>query len=100
MALRKEPDRRYASVEQFASDIRRHLRDLPVSARRDTFENVTTVLISFSGREQPATIFRFNSNIHALNGMTLGIVNDTFENGVRGCCACDEKHDPNESNPN
>ena len=36
MALRKEPQRRYASVEQFASDIRRHLENLPVIARKDT----------------------------------------------------------------
>ena len=37
MALRKEPQRRYASVEQFSEDIRRHLEGLPVSARSDTF---------------------------------------------------------------
>lgn len=37
MALRKEPLRRYASVEQFAEDVRRHLENLPVSARKDTF---------------------------------------------------------------
>jgi len=36
MALRKEPQRRYASVEQFARDIRRHLDNLPVIARKDT----------------------------------------------------------------
>ena len=36
MALRKEPQRRYASVEQFAADISRHLGNLPVSARRRT----------------------------------------------------------------
>ncbi|HVE60103.1 MAG TPA: protein kinase [Pyrinomonadaceae bacterium] len=36
-ALRKEPARRYASVEQFAGDIRRHLEGLPVIARPDTF---------------------------------------------------------------
>ena len=35
-ALRKEPQRRYASVEQFAADIRRNLADLPVVARKDT----------------------------------------------------------------
>lgn len=35
-ALRKEPLRRYASVEQFAEDIRRYLSDLPVIARPDT----------------------------------------------------------------
>ena len=37
MALRKEPQRRYASVEQFAEDIRRHLEGRPVIARKDTF---------------------------------------------------------------
>ena len=36
-ALRKEPSRRYASVEQFSEDIRRHLEGLPVGARKDTF---------------------------------------------------------------
>jgi serine/threonine protein kinase/Tfp pilus assembly protein PilF len=37
MAMRKEPERRYSSVEQFAEDIRRHLEGLPVIARKDTF---------------------------------------------------------------
>jgi serine/threonine protein kinase len=36
MALRKEPERRYQSVEQFSEDIRRHLEVLPVRARKDT----------------------------------------------------------------
>jgi len=36
-AMRKEPQRRYASVEQFADDIRRHLEGRPVSARRDSW---------------------------------------------------------------
>ena len=36
-ALRKEPERRYASVEQFAEDIRRHLVGLPVTARQDSW---------------------------------------------------------------
>jgi len=35
-ALRKEPERRYASVEQFSEDIRRYLAGLPVLARKDT----------------------------------------------------------------
>lgn len=35
-ALRKEPQRRYSSVEQLAEDIRRHLHNLPVAARKDT----------------------------------------------------------------
>src|SRR5205807_10034495 len=37
MALRKEPERRYQSVEQFSEDIRRHLESRPVHARKDTF---------------------------------------------------------------
>jgi len=37
MALRKEPQRRYVSVEQFAQDIQRHLQHLPVMARQSTF---------------------------------------------------------------
>jgi serine/threonine protein kinase len=36
MALRKEPARRYASVDQFADDIRRHLDGRPVRARQNS----------------------------------------------------------------
>jgi serine/threonine-protein kinase len=36
MAMRKEPERRYTSAEQFAEDVRRHLDGLPVLARPDT----------------------------------------------------------------
>ena len=36
-ALRKEPERRYTSVEQFADDIRRHIDGLPVLAINDTW---------------------------------------------------------------
>jgi eukaryotic-like serine/threonine-protein kinase len=46
MALRKEPERRYASVEQFAQDIRRHLEHLPVVARKDTFGYRTSKFIT------------------------------------------------------
>jgi serine/threonine protein kinase len=35
-ALRKEPDRRYSSVEAFSGDLQRHLDNLPVSAREDS----------------------------------------------------------------
>ncbi|MFT5232300.1 MAG: serine/threonine protein kinase [Candidatus Krumholzibacteriia bacterium] len=37
MALRKEPERRYASVDQLSEDIRRHLSGQPVLAQPDTF---------------------------------------------------------------
>jgi eukaryotic-like serine/threonine-protein kinase len=36
MAMRKEPDRRYASAQQMASDIQRHLDGMPVIACGDT----------------------------------------------------------------
>jgi tetratricopeptide (TPR) repeat protein len=36
MALRKEPERRYQSVEQFSEDIRRQLEARPIFARKDT----------------------------------------------------------------
>ncbi|MEP6923316.1 MAG: serine/threonine-protein kinase, partial [Pyrinomonadaceae bacterium] len=35
-ALRKEPERRYHSVQEFCEDIRRHLAGLPVTATADT----------------------------------------------------------------
>jgi tetratricopeptide (TPR) repeat protein len=36
MALQKEPQRRYLSVEELSNDIQRHLRHEPVKARRST----------------------------------------------------------------
>jgi eukaryotic-like serine/threonine-protein kinase len=36
MAMRKDPQRRYASVAQLSNDIERHLQGLPVVARKDT----------------------------------------------------------------
>jgi tetratricopeptide (TPR) repeat protein len=36
MALRKDPRRRYASVEQFSEDIRRYLDGLPVKAHKES----------------------------------------------------------------
>jgi Tol biopolymer transport system component/serine/threonine protein kinase len=37
MAMRKEPARRYTSVANLMTDIRRHVEGRPVSARKDTF---------------------------------------------------------------
>lgn len=37
MAVREEPARRYASVQQFAEDIQRYLDKLPVTAQKDSF---------------------------------------------------------------
>jgi len=36
-AMRKEPARRYETVERFADDIRKHLADEPITARADHF---------------------------------------------------------------
>jgi serine/threonine protein kinase len=36
MALRREPDRRYASVDRLGDDVRRHLEQRPVLARADS----------------------------------------------------------------
>jgi len=46
MALRKEQLRRYASVEQFSEDIRRHLEGLPVIAHKDTFGYRTSKFVT------------------------------------------------------
>ena len=44
-ALRKEPHRRYASVEQFSDDIRHYLQGLPVSASADTWSYRTAKFV-------------------------------------------------------
>ncbi|HUK90653.1 MAG TPA: protein kinase [Blastocatellia bacterium] len=46
MALRKEPERRYSSVEQFSEDIRRHLEGLPVIAAKNTLGYQTRKFIT------------------------------------------------------
>ena len=45
MTLRKEPQRRYSSVEQLQEDIRRHLDGLPVMARRGSWSYRTGKLV-------------------------------------------------------
>jgi non-specific serine/threonine protein kinase/serine/threonine-protein kinase len=45
-ALRKEPERRYASVQEFSEDIRRHLERLPVLARSDSLSYRTSKFIT------------------------------------------------------
>lgn len=44
-ALRKEPERRYGTVDQLVSDIENHLSGRPVSARPDTFAYRTTKFV-------------------------------------------------------
>ena len=45
MALRKEPQRRYASVQQFAADVQRFRQGLPVSAREETILYLAVKLV-------------------------------------------------------
>lgn len=45
MAMRKEPERRYASVEQFAADIDRYLKGMTVIARTDQWTYRTTKFV-------------------------------------------------------
>ena len=46
MALRHEPERRYATVDRLADDIRRHLGHLPVAARKPTLRYRTSMFIT------------------------------------------------------
>jgi tetratricopeptide (TPR) repeat protein len=52
-ALEKEPARRYGSVEAFAADLRRHLRDEPVEARPPS---VTHQVRLFARRHRPLVV--------------------------------------------
>ncbi len=72
MAIRKEPDRRYQSVEQLSEDIRRHLESLPVLARHDSLGYRLT---KFTRRHRAAVI------VGLLAALTLitGIVTTTLE---------------------
>ncbi|HEY0683110.1 MAG TPA: protein kinase [Steroidobacter sp.] len=46
MALRKEPERRYPSVDQFAEDLRHYLDGMPVRARGDSLRYRATKFMS------------------------------------------------------
>ncbi len=69
-AIRKEPERRYESVEQFSEDIRRHLKGLPVSARQDTWNYRAS---KFFHRNKAATAAVFLAILSLLGGLTATI---------------------------
>jgi eukaryotic-like serine/threonine-protein kinase len=71
-AIRKEPQRRYQSVEQFSEDIRRHLESLPVLARGDS---IGYKLAKFTIRYRTAVV----AGSLALLAMLTGIITTTFE---------------------
>lgn len=70
MAMRKEPARRYASVEHFAEDIRRHLQGLIVRARPDTLHYRAT---KFVGRNRVGVIAASLVLCALLVGMTTSV---------------------------
>ncbi|HSP61701.1 MAG TPA: serine/threonine-protein kinase, partial [Pyrinomonadaceae bacterium] len=70
MALRKEPERRYSSVLQFAEDVRRHLDGLPVAARPATFAYRTSKFIE---RNRTATVFATFALMALLVGLSIAV---------------------------
>jgi serine/threonine protein kinase len=56
MALRKEPERRYQSIDQFSEDIHRHLHGLPLTASKDALLYRTIKFIKRNKIEVGASI--------------------------------------------
>lgn len=69
-ALRKEPARRYKTVEQFSEDIRRHLAGLPVIARKDTFSYRAS---KFVGRNRVAVLAASLIVLAILSGLIVAL---------------------------
>ena len=67
MALRAEPDRRYASVDAFSADILRYLRGMPVQARPDTLGYRAQKFV----KRQRALVVSASVAVLALVGATL-----------------------------
>lgn len=72
MALRKEPARRYQSVEQFSDDIRRYLEARPILARKDS---VGYRAAKFVRRNRTATA----AAALLLISLILGLVGTTWQ---------------------
>jgi serine/threonine-protein kinase len=67
MALRKDPNRRYASVEMLAYDIERYLNDLPILARRESFLYASRKFIARHKKAVAAAVIGF----FVFNGLIL-----------------------------
>jgi len=66
MAMRKEPERRYQSVDQLTEDIRRHLSGRPVVARQDSFRYRTTKFLQRNRFEMAGVAVVFASLVTGL----------------------------------
>ncbi len=69
-SLRKEPARRYSSVEQFAEDIRRYLQELPINARPTTFSYKTK---KFYQRNRIPVLAGLLTFVGLISGTTVAI---------------------------
>jgi non-specific serine/threonine protein kinase/serine/threonine-protein kinase len=69
-ALSKEPWRRYASVDQFAEDLRRHRAGLPVIARKDTWTYRTGKFVRRNRAAVVATVMTFLTLVAGIVGTT------------------------------
>jgi serine/threonine protein kinase len=66
MAMRKEPERRYPSVERFSDDIHRYLSGRPVLARQDSFWYRARKFIRRNRKEVAGVALIFASLVAAL----------------------------------
>jgi non-specific serine/threonine protein kinase/serine/threonine-protein kinase len=72
MALRKEPSRRYTSVEDLSNDIERYLNGLPITARPNTFFYRAS---KFYSRNKTASIF----GLFLILTLIAGIIATTWQ---------------------
>lgn len=77
MALRKEPARRYSSVEDFSKDISNYLDGLPVTARPNTFWYRSS---KFFSRNKTASIV----GILLIISLILGIITTAWQAVIAG----------------
>lgn len=70
MAMRKEPERRYVSVEQFSDDIRRHLEGLPIRARQGTWRYRSA---KFARRHRAAVVAAGVMVVSLLGGSIMSV---------------------------
>ena len=75
MAMRKDPERRYKSVEQFSADIKRYLDGRPVLARKDTFSYRVS---KFAGRNKIAV----TATAVVLLAIVIGLVISVWQGRV------------------
>src|SRR5688572_29126038 len=69
-ALRKDPQHRYGSVEQFSEDLQRHLAGLPVVARPATF---AYRVAKFAQRNRAGVAFAILALLALLGGLSISI---------------------------